>query len=177
MATTSIINYLETTGKSVTTGADVQLGTSPLNRIQTETFLTETAITKGQLVAVDSAKMATDTSGGLTALTVITADFDSAPVRKIVVGVAAEAVTGTATSPQLIKVVVRGPAAYVAKVDAGGAGVGVAIGDPLILDLAGGAGLAQLNTAANTLHVVGYGLSVVAAAGGNGVMYVLGTGI
>ena len=53
MATTSILNYLETTGKSVTTGADTQLGLSPLNRLQVETFLCETAIVKGQLVAVD----------------------------------------------------------------------------------------------------------------------------
>jgi hypothetical protein len=64
-------------------------------------------------------------------------------VQKIVVGVAAQSVTGTATSPQPIRVVVRGPVSYTAKVDAGGAGVGVAVGDPLILDLAGGAGLAH----------------------------------
>jgi len=176
MATTNILNYLENTGNSIS-GGTVQLGTTPLDRLQTETFLTETAITKGQLVAVDVTKMATDATGGYTALTVIAADFNSATVQKVVVGVAQQSVTGTATSPQPVTVVVRGPASYTAKVDAGGAGVGVAVGDPLILDLAGGTGLAQVNTAANTLHVVGYGLSAVAAAGGTGVMYVLGCGI
>lgn len=171
MATTNILNYLETTGKSVTTGADVQLGTSPLNRLQVETFLTETAITKGQLVAVDAAKISTDASGGLTAATVITADFNSAPVRKIVVGVAAESVTGTATSPQFVKVIVRGPASSVPLVT-----VGCAVGDPLVLDTAGGAGSCMVNTAATTLHVFAYALETVAAAGDIRV-YVLGTGI
>ena len=177
MATTNIVQYLNHTGKSVTTGASVELGTSPLDRKQEETFLTESAITAGQLVAVDVTKMVADPTGGYTAVTVIAADFNSATVQKIVVGVALQSVTGTATSPQPIRVVVRGPVSYTAKVDAGGAGIGVAVGDPLILDLAGGTGLAQVNTAANTLHVVGYGLSAVAAAGGTGVMYVLGCGI
>jgi hypothetical protein len=171
MATTSILNYLETTGKSVTTGADVQLGTSPLNRLQVETFLCETAIVKGQLVAVDVAKMVTDTSGGLTALTIIAADFNSATVQKIVVGVAAESVTGTATSPQLVKVVIRGPATSVPLVT-----VGCAIGDPLVLDTAGGTGGCMVNTAANIGHVVGYALETVAAAGPIKV-YVLSNGI
>jgi hypothetical protein len=171
MATSNILNYLETTGKSVTTGGDVQLGTSPLNRLQVETFLTETAITAGQLVAVDAAKLSTDASGGLTAVTVITADFNSAPVRKIVVGVAAESVTGTATSPQPIKVIVRGPAAAVPL-----ATVGCAVGDPVVLDTAGGTGACMVNTAANIGHVVGYALETIAAAGPLKI-YVLSNGI
>jgi hypothetical protein len=160
MATTNILQYLESTGKSVTTGADVQLGTSPLNRLQTETFLTETAITLGQLVAVNVVKMSTDASGGLTALTVITADFNAATVQKIVIGVAAESVTGTATSPQPIKVILRGPALAVPL-----ATVGCSVGDPLVLDTAGGAGACMVNTAANIGHVVGYALETIAAAG------------
>lgn len=160
MATTNILQYLENTGKSVTTGADVQLGTSPLNRLQTETFLTETAIVKGQLVAVDVAKMGTDASGGLTALTVIAADFNSATVQKIVIGVAQQSVTGTATSPQPVSVILRGPAAAVPL-----ATVGCAVGDPLVLDTAGGTGACMVNTAANIGHVVGYALETVAAAG------------
>jgi hypothetical protein len=171
MATTSILNYLESTGKSVTTGADVQLGTSPLNRLQVETFLCETAIVKGQLVAVDVVKMSTDTSGGLTALTIIAADFNSATVQKIVVGVAAESVTGTATSPALVKVVIRGPATSVPLVT-----VGCAVGDPLVLDTAGGTGGCMVNTAANIGHVVGYALETIAAAGPLKV-YVLSNGI
>jgi hypothetical protein len=169
MSTSTSIQYLETTGKSVTTGADVQLGLSPLNRLQTEIFLCETAITKGQLVAVDVAKMATDTTGGLTAVTVIAADFNAATVQKIVVGVAAEAVTGTATSPQPVKVVIRGPASAVPLVT-----VGCTVGDPLVLDTAGGTGSCMVNTAANIGHVVGYALETVAAAGPIRV-FVLGT--
>jgi hypothetical protein len=169
MATTNILQYLESTGKSVTTGADVQLGTSPLNRLQTETFLTETAITKGQLVAVDVAKMATDATGGLTALTVIASDFNSAPVQKIVIGVAAESVTGTATSPQLIKVIQRGPASSVPLVT-----VGCAVGDALCLDTAGVVvGGCMVASAATFTHVIGYALETVAAAG-NIRVFVLG---
>ena len=166
MATTTILQYLDNTGKSVTTGADVQLGNSPLNRQQVETFLTETAITKGQLVALDGAKLATDPSGGLTSLTVITADFDSAPVRKMVVGVALEAVTGTATSPQPIKVCIRGVVAGVVTTGA------TAVGQTLILDSAGGAGACQgqavsVNEAGAAVvplgPAIGYALTIAAA--------------
>jgi hypothetical protein len=159
MATQTLLQYLDTAGVSVS-GAATQFGLSPSNRQQFETFNTETAITKGQLVAVDVAKMATDASGGLTAATVITADFNAATVQKIVVGVAAESVTGTATSPQPVKVIVRGPASAVPL-----ATVGCAVGDPLVLDTAGAAGSIMLNTAANIGHVVGYALETVAAAG------------
>jgi len=170
MATSNLIQYLETSGVSVS-GATVQNGLAPSNRQQFETFLTESAITKGQLVAVDVTKMSTDATGGLTAATVITADFNSATVQKIAVGVAAESVTGTATSPQFVKVVVRGPASSVPLVT-----VGCAVGDPLVLDTAGGAGSCMVNTAANIGHVFGYALETVAAAG-NIRVYVLGTGI
>ena len=166
MATTTLIQYLESTGKSVTTGADTQLGNSPLNRQQVETFLTETAITKGQLVALDGAKIVTDASGGLTSLTVITADFDSAPVRKMVVGVALEAVTGTATSPQPIKVCIRGVVTGVVTTGA------TAVGQTLILDSAGGAGAClgqavSVNEAGIAVvplgPAIGYALTIAAA--------------
>jgi hypothetical protein len=170
MATQTLLQYLDTAGVSVS-GAVTQFGLSPSNRQQFETFNTETAITKGQLVAVDVVKMSTDATGGLTAATVITADFNSATVQKIVVGVAAESVTGTATSPQPVKVIVRGPASSVPLVT-----VGCAVGDPLVLDTAGGAGSCMVNTAANIGHVFAYALETVAAAG-NIRVYVLGTGI
>ena len=170
MATSNLIQYLETAGVSVS-GATVQNGLTPSNRQQFETFLTETAIAKGDLVAVDVTKMSTDATGGLTAATVRTADFNAATVQKIVVGVAAEAVTGTATSPQFVKVIVRGPAGGVPLVT-----VGCAVGDPLVLDTAGGAGSCMVNTAANIGHVFAYALETVAAAGAIRV-YVLGTGI
>jgi len=170
MATSTLLQYLETSGVSVS-GAVVQNGVTPSNRLQTETFLTETAITAGQLVAVDTAKLATDASGGLTAATVITADFNTSPVRKIVVGVAAESVTGTATAPAFVKVIVRGPAAAVPL-----ATVGCAVGDPVVLDTAGGTGACMVNTAANIGHVVGYALEALAAAGPLKI-YVLKNGI
>jgi hypothetical protein len=170
MATSTLLQYLDTAGVSVS-GAVTQFGLSPANRQQFETFNTETAITKGQLVAVDVVKMSTDATGGLTAATVITADFNSATVQKIVVGVAAESVTGTSTSPQPVKVIVRGPASSVPL-----ATVGCAVGDPLVLDTAGAAGSCMVNTAANIGHVFAYALETVAAAG-NIRVYVLGTGI
>jgi len=170
MATSTLLQYLETSGVSVS-GAVVQNGVTPSNRLQTETFLTETAITAGQLVAVDTAKLATDASGGLTAATVITADFNTSPVRKIVVGVAAESVTGTATAPAFVKVIVRGPAAAVPLATAG-----CSVGDPVVLDTAGGTGACMVNTAANIGHVVGYALETIAAAGPLKI-YVLSNGI
>lgn len=175
MATTNILNYLESTGKSVTTGADVQLGTTPLNRLQVETFLTESAITRGQVVALDISKIATDASGGLTAVTVIAADFNSATVQKVVVGVAQESVTGTGTSPQPIKVVVRGPITGVPAVGA------IAAGQPVILDPAGAAGSCAVqqdyNAAVAAPVQEAFGFALNAAAAGVVTVYVLGKGI
>lgn len=172
MATTTILQYLQHKGVSAA-GASVELGTSPLDRIQTETFLTETAITAGQLVAVDVSKMTADPTGGFTALTVVAADFNAGPpVQKIAVGIAQASVTGTATNPQPITVVVRGPCRASSLATA----LGCAVGDPLVLDTAGAAGALMVNTAANIGHVVCYALETVAAAGPVKV-YVLGSGI
>ncbi len=170
MATSTLVQYLNTSS-NLATGGTTQVGITPSNRRQVEAFLTRTAIVKGQLVAVDVSLMATDASGGLTATTVIAADFNSATVQKIVVGVALESVTGTATSPQDLQVCVRGPASAVPL-----ATVGCAVGDPLVLDTAGGTGACMVNTAANIGHVFAYALETVAAAGPIRV-YVLGTGI
>jgi len=170
MATSTLVQYLNTT-TNLAAGGTTQVGVSPSNRRQVETFLTRTAITAGQLVAVDVTQMATDASGGLTATTVLTADFNSATVQKIVVGVALQSVTGTAASPQEIQVVVRGPVGAVPL-----ATVGCGVGDPLVLDTAGAAGSCMVNTAANIGHVFAYALETVAAAGPIRV-YVLGTGI
>jgi hypothetical protein len=170
MATTTILQYLQHKGVSAA-GASVEYGTSPLDRIQTETFMCETAITAGQLVAVDVTKMSSDPTGGFTALTVLAADFNSATVQKIAVGIAQSSVTGTTANPQPITVVVRGPcrASLLAT-------VGCGVGDPLVLDTAGAAGSLMVNTAANIGHVVCYALETVAAAGPVKV-YVLGSGI
>jgi hypothetical protein len=177
MATTTILQYLQNTGKSVTSGASVFLGTTPLDRLQTETFLTETAIVKGQVVALDVTKMATDATGGSTALTVIAADFNSATVQKLVVGVAQASVTGTATNPQPVTVIVRGPALAVPAVGA------IAIGSPVILDPAGATGScsAQVTVAeggAATYQISeAFGFAMTAAAANLVNVYVLGKGI
>lgn len=174
MATTNILQYLETTGKSVTTGADVQLGTAPLNRLQTETFLTETAIVKGQVVSVDMAKMVADASGGYSAVTVI-AGVGNVVTKTCAVGVAAESVTGSATNPQPVKVIVRGPALAVPSVGA------IAQGAPVILDTAGGVGsvIIQANyDAAVTAPVKeALGIAMTAAASNLVNIYVFGKGI
>lgn len=174
MATSTLVQYLEGSGFTAA-GATVQNGVTPSDRKQEETFLTESAITAGQVVAVDIGKMATDTSGGLTALTVITADYNAATVQKVVVGVAAQSVTGTATSPQPIRVIVRGPALSVPAVGA------IAAGDPVVLDPAGAAGscAAQLayNSASANLVSEAFGFALTAAAANLVNVYVLGKGI
>jgi hypothetical protein len=174
MATPNILTSLETTGKSVTTGADVQLGTSPLDRLQYETFLTETAITKGQVVSADFAKMVTDASGGYSAVTVI-AGVGNVVTKTCAVGVAAESVTGTATSPQPVKVIVRGPALAVPAVGA------IAQGAPVILDTAGGVGSVKIQDnydAAVTAPVKeALGIAMTAAAANLVNVYVFGKGI
>ena len=174
MATSNLVQYLETT-TNLATGGTTQVGVSPSDRRQFETFLTETAITAGQVVALDITKMATDTSGGFTAATVIAADFNSATVQKIVVGVADQSVTGTATSPQPVRVVIRGPRTSVPAVGA------IAAGQPVILDPAGAAGSCAIQqnydaaVAAPVQEAFGFAMS--AAAAGVVTVYVLGKGI
>jgi len=174
MATSTLVQYLDTSAVSAS-GATVQVGNGPSNRRQVETFLTETAITVGHLVAIDAAKLSTDSSGGLTSATVITADFNSTPVRKVVVGVALESKTGTATSPQPIRICVRGVVTGVAVTST------TAVGDTLILDSGGAAGhcLAQPASVneggAATVPLgpaIGYALTV--AAGGTCTAYIRG---
>lgn len=177
MATTTILQYLQHTGKSVTTGASVELGTSPLDRKQEETFMCESAIVKGQVLALDVTKMVSDPTGGFTALTVIAGDFNSVPVQKLVVGVASEAVTGTATSPQPVRVIVRGPALAVPAIGA------IAQGAPVILDPVGAAGSCSAQVTVNEGGVAVYqiseafGFAMTAAAAGVVNVYVLGKGI
>ncbi len=174
MATSTLVQYLNTT-TNLAAGGTTQVGVSPSDRRQVETFLTRTAITAGQVVALDVAQMATDTSGGLTAVTVIAADFNSVPVQKVVVGVALESVTGTATSPQDIRVCIRGPVSSVPAVGA------IAQGEPVILDPAGAAGscAVQQNYNAATAAPVqeAFGIALTAAAAGVVQVYVFGKGI
>jgi hypothetical protein len=173
MATTNILQYLENTGNAIA-GGTVQLGTAPLNRLQVETFLTETAIVKGQVVSVDFAKLASDASGGYSAVTVI-AGVGNVVTKTCAVGVAQESVTGTATSPQPVRVIVRGPALALTAVGA------IAQGAPVILDTAGGVGAVKVQDnydAAVTAPVKeALGIAMAAAAGAKVDIYVFGKGI
>lgn len=171
MATTNILQYLETTGKSVTTGADVQLGTAPLNRLQTETFLTETAIVKNTCVAIDMAKMVADPTGGYSAVTVITADTGTV-TKTFAVGIAQESVTGTATNPQPVRVIVRGPALAVPATGA------IPQGAPVVVGAAGNVIVQGNYDAAVTAPVKeAVGIAMTAAAVGLVNIYVFGKGI
>ena len=169
MATSTLVQYLNSTD-AVTGG---QLGTTPSDRKQVETFIASAAITAGQVVALDVTKMATDATGGLTSLSVLPADFNSATVQKVVVGVAAEA---QATVGGLVKVVIRGPALSVPVVAA------TAVGDPLILDPAGAAGSAAVqqnyNAAVASAVQEAFAFALTSTAGaGTVTAYVLGKGI
>ena len=165
MATASLIQYLGTT--DAVTGA--QLGVSPSDRLKVETFITSAAITKGQVVALDVSKMGTDATGGLTSITVLPADFNSAPVQKVVVGVAAES---QSVVGGLIKVIVRGPAQSVPVVAA------TAVGAALILDPAGVAGSADIQTAGSIQDAFGIALTAWAGPGaGTVTAYVYNKGI
>ena len=160
MATSTLVQYLENTGTSAS-GATVFLGRLPSARGQEETYLCETAITAGSLVAVDASKMGADPSGGSTALFVTTADFNAAgTVQKVVVGVAKASITGTVTSPQPVVVVTKGVAVLVPVIAA------TAVGSPLCLDILGGFGSAQIAIQALTEgHVFGYALTSTLGAG------------
>lgn len=153
MATSTLIQYLDKTQNTIS-GGTTPVGASSSNRSQTETFLTETAITAGDWVAFDTTQ-----TGASRVLVVIVAGA-SANGNPTTVGVALESVTGTATSPQPIKVVVSGycdvaktnggPVAgqplvvqtVAGDADVAGAGItappcGVCLGDPTAGPLAG----------------------------------------
>lgn len=192
MASSTLIQYLSATGVSGL-GVSTPYGATPSDRKQTETFLftnpnavggASITLTSGQVMALDVSKMATDSSGGLTALTVVKADYNSAPVQKIVVGCieigSASASAGTlVVAPQetvAVTVVIRGPVKNVPVVGA------VAVGDPLILDPAGAEASAAVqlayNAAAATAVSEAFGFALTATGGaGFASVYVLGKGI
>ena len=77
--------------------------------------------------------------------------------------------TGTATAPQPIEVVIRGPApiACVAV---------VALGDALCADTAGGTGLAMVTTGAILNPPIAYAMVANAVGAGTNLCYVFGLG-
>lgn len=191
MATSTLIQYLSSSGVTGL-GASTSFGTTPSDRKQVETFLftnpnavggASITLTSGQVMALDVSKMATDSSGGLTALYVVKADYNSPTVQKIVVGCieigSASASAGTlVVAPQetvAVNVVVRGPVKNVPVVGA------VAVGDPVILDPAGAeASVAPqfaVNAAVGNLVSEAIGFALTVPAAGFISVYVLGKGI
>lgn len=151
MATSTLVQYLETTA-NLATGGTTTLGGGISNRRQVESFLTTTAITAGQWVAFDTAQ-----TGAARVAVVAAAPNTFALGNPLVVGVALESVTGTATSPQPIDVVVSGYA-ETASVANAVAAAGVA----LVVD-ATAVGQAVALAAADTANACG--VSLAAAAG------------
>lgn len=125
MATSTLIQYLETV--DAVTGA--QLGPSPSNRRQIETFIAGGTVAVGDWVALDATK-----TGATKAVTVIKAGA-AANGNPLVVGVcigSAES-TGALTVGSSVNVVVAG---YVASANTNGA---PAAGQPLVVQTVAGA--------------------------------------
>jgi len=173
MATSTIIQYLETTDAA--TGA--QLGVSPSDRRQIETFLftnpnpaggASITLVAGEVAALDVSKMGTDASGGLTAVSVVTA---LVPNQIVLVGCFAETVTASPGQTVAVRVVVRGPVVNVPCVGA------VAVGAQVVIDALGGLGTVATK-AALTESPLGVALTAAPGPGGGFVtVYVWGKGI
>lgn len=147
MATSNLIQYLETADS-----AGTDLGVTPSNRRQVETFIAKSSIALGDAVVLDN----TQTGNGLQGLVVKSAGFAAAGVAGIV-GVAAEAVTGTSGTPVKVRVVIAGEATV--KVAAGttaGSLVSCTAVASTGTAIVGGAGAATLNDvrAAATAYAV-----------------------
>jgi len=173
MATATTIQYLGTV--DAVTGAP--LGVSPSDRRQVETFLftnpnpaggASITLVAGEVAALDVSKMATDASGGLTAVSVVTA---LVPNQIVLVGCFAETVTVSPGQTVPVKVVVRGPVANVPCVGA------IAVGAQVVIDALGGLGTVAAK-AALTESPLGVALTAAPGPGGGFVtVYVWGKGI
>lgn len=150
MATSTLIQYLDKT-QNTASGGTTPVGASSSNRSQTETFLTETAIVAGDWVMFDTAQ-----TGASKVLVVKQADANGTG-NPLVVGVALDSVTGTATSPQTVRVTVAG---YVAAANVANA---VASAGVALTVEAAGVGRAVAITAADTGPACGVSLSAPAA--------------
>lgn len=151
MATSTLVQYLETTS-NLATGGTTTLGGDISDRRQVESFLTATAITAGQWVAFDTTQ-----TGAARVAVVVSAPNTFALGNPLVVGVALKSVTGTATNPLPIEVVVSGYAATAAVDNAV-----VAAGTALVVDNTA-VGRANALAAADTANACG--VSLAAAAG------------
>lgn len=163
MATSTLVQYLETarqsSGQLNPTGLPSNaVGTSTMDRRQTETFLASGAIVAGELVSLDAAQ----TEDGDKAVFVIQADSGAAATN-VPVGVALNAATATGDK---VEVCVRGVCE--ARVTAG-----VLAGAVLAAD--GGADAGKLVTiAAATEAQVAIALEAAVALPGTTTVYVRG---
>lgn len=99
MATSTLIQYLETSGTDALTGAPASVGTAAMDRRQVETFLAGATIAAGAFVSLD-ASQADDANK---ALFVVPCD-SAAPAASCPVGVALAA----ASAGEKVEVVIRG---------------------------------------------------------------------
>ena len=146
MATSTLLQKLDRVTDPLVTGT-VGSTTSTMDRAQTETFLTSSAVAAGDWVQFDVALAGLSLADRV--LFVKTATL-LALGNPLVCGVALKAVTGTAAAPARVQVVVAGlaPSARVAAATAQGA--------PLAVVAAAGTGLT--NVAANIAPVCGIAL-------------------
>ena len=164
MATTSILQYLETTGfNALPAGGTLPVGLDALNRRQMESFIAGETMAVGDWVAFDLSAA----SNEIAAITVVKADLNAGAAAtitstaSIIVGVvvAADNSQGTLTTGDRVKVVTRG---FVdAKIDNSGAAIKVG-------DFVAGsatAGLCDIYAAADLVPPIG--ILCVAAAGGS----------
>jgi hypothetical protein len=146
MATTTIVQYLETAGVTGL-GVSAPLGASTMDRSQTETFLSGAAITSGDWVMFDTTQ-----SGVNKVLTVVQAT-NGATGQPLTVGVALNAATA---SGQKVKVCIAG---YCATANV--ANAVAAAGVSLSINTTAGRGTAYV--AADTAPICGVSLAAAAA--------------
>ena len=150
MATNTLIQYLETQLRDGF-GNLVDVGTSSMNRNQTETFLAAETIAKGKLVSLDL-RAATD--DGDKCISVVPADLSSGDTLGVV-GVA----VGSAGVGEKVEVVLKG-IAFVA------ADAGIAAGDALSVSATGAgatAGFVAKRAAGDLYTCVGVSLEATGA--------------
>jgi hypothetical protein len=150
MATSTLVQYLEKTQVTVS-GGTTPVGASTSNRSQVEEFLAETTVTAGDWLEFDTAQT------GASKVLVVRQATANGTGNPLVCGVALATVTGTATSPAVVRVCVGG---YVAKANV--ANAVAAAGVALSVDAAG-AGQAVAITAADTGPACGVSLSAPVA--------------
>lgn len=150
MATSTLIQYLNKTQNTIF-GGTTPVGESSSDRSQTETFLAETAIVAGDWVEFDTAQT------GASKVLVVKQATANGLGNPLVCGVALESVTGTATSPEPVKVCVAG---YVSAANVANA---VAAAGVALTVEAAGLGRAVAITAADTGPACGVSLSAPVA--------------